>query len=191
MEAGAKEGRLVGGGRALHAGRRQPLFVRLLHTPGIWMHLAHRPQLSLPAPATRPQRLLAGSASSAPRRPSTPPAAMSKRGSSHGPPPTRPDYTAAEPAGPPPPSPLDEAARAAAAAPNPIPQPATSKGALEGSTSWVPAPLQPAAMLAVGEWANLAVGAAGGGLLSLESCRLTTGSLSLVPVQHPEQHACY
>lgn len=125
------------------------------------MQLARLPQFSVPVPtaAARPTcRPLV-----APRRPLALPTAMSKRGS-HGPPPTRPDYTAAEPAGPlPPPSPLDEAARAATAEPKPIPQPSTSKGALEGSTSWVPAALQPAAMLAVGEqgWSGRQTGGGG------------------------------
>lgn len=126
------------------------------------------------AAAARPTSQLPRRPLVAPRRPLALPTAMSKRGS-HGPPPTRPDYTAAEPVGPPPPSPLDEAARAATAEPNPIPQPSTSKGALEGSTSWVPAALQPAAMLAVGEqgWSGRQTG--GGGAAGSVCC--STGHL--------------
>ena len=51
--------------------------------------------------------------------------------------------------GPPPAGPLDAAAEAARAKPNLPPAPDTSKAGLEGSTGWLPGPLQPVAMFAV------------------------------------------
>ena len=57
---------------------------------------------------------------------------------------------ASQPASPPPPAPLDAAAAAATSKPLPIPQPDTSRAALQGATSWLPGPLQPVGMLAVG-----------------------------------------
>ena len=154
MEAGAKQGQLVGSSEALHAGNYL--------ASGRVLQSAHHRCSWLTPPSSLSLPLLPGASAccslAAPlhRRPPTPPAAMSKRGG-HGAPPTRPDYTAAEPAGPP---------------------PSTSKGALEGATSWVPAPLQPAAMLAVGELRHKAHGARAAG------CRQP------LPPQHASSAPC-